>query len=72
MHKKFALYPAEIDVKEILADDFYKFIGLKTAAEAENLIYKYHLYSIIEYKEGLIKTIYPYDRLFALIFPDKA
>jgi len=63
LHNIFAPCPISIILSKIEAHNFWKFIGIKNKKELRNILFKAHLYNIIEFKDETIRTVYPVDVL---------
>jgi len=63
LHNILAQCPLSIDLSKIEDHNFWKLLGIKNINELKNILFKAHLYNIIEFKDNKIKTLYPLDVL---------
>jgi len=71
LHRIFALYPSVTADSTILADNYWKFTGIKDIKTVKNILYKAHLFNLLEYSNNNIKTCYTLEGLLLEFKPDK-
>lgn len=63
LHNTFATFPTSLKLSLLEKDNFWKLIGIKDVEELKNILFKAHLYNIIEFKDNNITTQYPVEVL---------